>query len=336
MYAHSTSAVAGESQLHTSQVELCIPQTKNSDDHETLQKEEKVDESVGSPGTPLMDEQPYSPCLNVPDCIGDSLRKKHKFGGGGGTEPKNEFDDNVKDVKSMDVQPSLPLSDVTVNYDKSILNHPNTGERSYTPPLVLKGKTHSLEDGKKTCRTISSDVDSLPSAVLNCNVDISATKTEPFESKLVDSGNSYLISGCGVHSENADPGINSESTATLTLGAVTEQCAPCSQDNGTVAASEDEKVAAAQPRTESIDDKGNVSDVSPLKKQTDCEKKGTSSSGCQDMSSRKNVHRRHSNSSSSSRRNDSGHRSSRDKSDHREKKFESSAADSSSHERRSS
>lgn len=344
IYAHSTSAVAGESQLHTSQVELCIPQTKNSDDHETLPKEEKVDESVGSPGTPLMDEQPYSPCLNVPDCIGDSLRKKYKFGGGGAAEPKNEFDDSVKDAKSVDVQPSLSLSDVTVNYDNSILNHPNTGERSYTPPLVPKGNTHSqtlsaLEDGKKTSRTISSGViDSLPSAVLNCSVDTSATKTEPLESKLLDSRDSILISGCGVNSQNADPGINSESTAILTLGAVTEKYASCSQDSGTVAAGEEEKVAAAQPRTESIDDKRNLSDISPLKKQTNCEKKCTSSSGCQDMSNRKDVPRRHSNnsSSSSSRRNDSGHRSSRDKSDHREKKFENSAADSSSHERRSS
>lgn len=340
IYAHSTSAVAGESQLHTSQVELCIPQTKNSDDHETLPKEEKVDESVGSPGTPLMDEQPYSPCLNVPDCIGDSLRKKYKFVGGG-TEPKNEFDGSVKEAKSVDVQPSLSLSDVTVNYDNSILNHPNIGERSYTPPLIPKGNIHSqtpsvLEDGKKISRTSSGVIDSLPSTVLNCSVDTSATKTETLESKLLGSGDNYLFSGSGVNSQNADPGINSESTATLTLGAVTEQSASSSQDSGTLAAGEEEKVAAAQPRTESIDDKRNLSDISPSKKQTNCEKKCTSSSGCQDMPNRKDVQRRHSNSSSSSRRNDSGHRSSKDKSDHREKKFESSAADSSSHERRSS
>lgn len=342
MYAHSISAGASELQLRTSRVELCMPQTENSGDHETLPKEEKVDESVDSPGTPLMDEQPYSPSLNMPDCIGYSLRRKCKFGAGE-TEPKTELCDSVNDAISVDVEHSLPLYDVTVNDDSSIVNLPNTGENSNTPPLVTEGVLRSqtssvLEDGKKTSRTISSGViESAPVTESNCSVDTGATKTEFVENKLWDSGDNFLLSGPGINSLIADPGIISDSIATLTLGPVTEECASYLQESGAVAAGEEEKVAAAQPTAEFIDNRRNLSAISPLKKQSNCEKKCTNSAGCQDISGRKDVPRRHSNSSSSSnRRNDSGHRSNSDKSDLREKKVESSAIDTSSHERRSS
>lgn len=330
LHAQSDIVAASESKLHTSQEEVCVPQTKNSDGPENVLsdvKEEKDGESVGSPGTPLLDEQPYSPCLNVPDCMSDPPRKDKL--GTAGTEPKSEFDDNIKAAKSAVTQPSIPLSDVAVSYDNSILNHTDTDERSCTPPLVMNDDIHSqtqsvLEDSKKTT---SSGINSTPSTVSNCSIDTGATKTEPLENKLLESRNSFVFS---------DSGINSQITVTLTSDPVTEECGPCSQDIGAVVPKEEEKAAIVQSRMEFTDDKKNLSDVEL--KHPDCENKCTDTDSRHGiLSTNKDVHRRH---SSSSGRSGSGHRSSKDKSEHsdkhREKKFDTSTLDSSSHGRRSS
>lgn len=351
--AQSNSEGVGESKLHTSQDELCVlPQTKNSGGPKNLVsdvKEEKDDASVGSPGTPLMDEQPYFPCINAPDCTGNTVRKDKLETGG--TEPKSEFDDQIKAVKNVITQPSLPSSDVAVSNDNGIVSHPNTDERSFTPPLDIKDDIplHAqsvLEDSKKTSRTTGSGIrNSSPSTVSNCSIDMGATKVEHVENKLPESGDSVFFSDSGINSQstdsginpqNADSGINSQSAVTLTSDPVMEESAPCSHDIGAVAANEEEKVATAQSRTE-FTDKRTVSDVSQLK-QTTCERKSIDTDSHQDIvSGSKDVHRRH---SSSSGRSGSGHRSSKDKSDHsdkhREKKLETSTLDSSSHDRRSS
>jgi hypothetical protein len=324
----SNSEAASESKLHASQQELCVlPQTKNSCDPESLQsdvKVEKDDASVGSPGTPLMDEQPYF------DCTGNTVRKDKL--GVGDTEPKNEFDDNSKAVKDVITQPSLPLSDVAVSCDNSILNQPNADERRSTTPLAIKDYVHShtqqsvFEDSKKTSRTTISGVrNSSPSAISNCSVDMGATKIEPMENKLQESGDSVFFSDSGINCQSTESGINSQSAVTSTSDPVVEETVPCLHD-GAVPADEEGKITTAESGTE-FSDKSTVGDVNQLK-QTACERKCIDTDSHQDIvSASKNVHRRH---SSSSGRSGSGHRSSRDKSDHRDRKLETSMLDSSS------
>ncbi|XP_021915148.1 uncharacterized protein LOC110827618 isoform X2 [Zootermopsis nevadensis] len=340
LHARSKSEGVSESKLRTSQDELCVlPQTKNSDNPENLLsnvKEEKEDASVGSPGTPLMDEQPYFPCINVPDCTGNTVRKNKLEAGE--TESKSEIDD-IKAVKNVITQPSLHSSDVSVSYDNSILNHPNTDERSYTPPMVTKDDIHShaqsvLEDSKKTSRTTGNGIiNSSPSTVSNCSIDMGATKIEHIEKKLPGSGDSIFFSDSGINSQSADSGINSQSAVTLTSDPIMEESSPRSHDIGGEAADEVEKVTTVQTRTQFTDE----SDASQLK-ETACERKHIDTDSHQDIvSCSKDVQRRH---SSSSGRSGSGRRSSKDKSDHsdkhRERKLEGSTSDSRSRDRRSS
>jgi hypothetical protein len=353
LHAQSNSEGVSESKLHTSQEELCLlPEAKNSDDPERLLsvvKEEKDDASVGSPGTPLLDEQPYFPCMNLPDCTGNTVKKdKLEIGE---TDSKIEFDDSIKAVKNPTAQPSLPSPDIAESYDNSTLNHPNTDEKSCTPHLVIKDDIHShaqsvLEDSQKPSRTNSSGIrNSSPSTLSNCSTDVGATKIEHMEIKLPESGDSVFFSDSGItsqstdsgiNSQSADSGINSQMAVTLTSDPVTKETAPSLHDIGAVAADEEVQVATTQSITE-FTDKRTVGDVSQLK-QTTCERKYVDTDSHQDIvSGSKDVHRRH---SSNSGRGGSGHRSSKDKSDHsdkhREKKLETSTLDSSSHDRRSS
>ena len=337
--AHSASAAAIEHKVNTSQEKLPKLQRKDADDPDTLLmdvKKEKDIESVGSPGTPLLDEQPYSPSLNVPDTGRKDVSKK------GETEAKNEFDDSVQAAKNVVTQSPHPLSEMAVTCS-SVSNHP-------TPPLVTKDDIRSetqdiLIDCKKTSGTAGSGIiNSSPLTVPDCSKETGIVKCEPSENKVQESGDSSLCSGSGINSQNTDFVITSQTTEfssqrTLALHAVVKECVPSSQDIVTVTAKEDEKVGTALSSTEFTNDKRNLNDVDALK-QANCEMKCKDAENCKDTeSSSKNVHRRHSSSSNSSsrrrRRSESGHRSSKIKSDHREK-LETNSADSSSRDRRNS
>jgi len=338
-HANSAGAAAIEYKLNTSQEKLSKLQRKDADDPDTLLmdvKKEKDSESVGSPGTPLLDEQPYSPSLNVPDTRRKDISKK------GETEAKNEFDDSVQAATNVVTQFPHPLSEMAVNCS-SISNHP-------TPPLVIKDDTYSetqdiLIDCKKMSGTTCSGIiNSSPLTVPDCNKETGIAKCEPLENKVQESGDSFLCSGSGINSQNTDIVITSQTTElssqrTLALHPVVKECVPSSQDIVTVTAKEDETVGTALSSAEVTNDKRNLNDVDSLK-QTNCEMKCKDAENCKESeSSSKNAHRRHSSSSNSSssrrRRSESGHSSSKVKSDHREK-LESNSADSSSRDRRNS
>ena len=340
--AHSAGTATTEYKINTSQEKLSKLQRKDADDPDTLLmdvKKEKDIESVGSPGTPLLDEQPYSPCLNVPDTRRKDISKK------GETEAKNEFDDNVQAATNVDTQSPHPLSEMAVSCS-SILNRP-------TQLLVTKDDTHSetqdiLIDSKKTNGTTCSGIiNSSPLTVPDCSIETGIAKCEPLENKLQESGESFLCSGSGINSQNTDFVITSQTTEfsshrTLALHPVVKECAPLLQDIVAVAAKEDEKESTALSNTEFSNDRRNLNDVDS-QKQTNYEMKYKDAENCKDTteSSSKNVHRRHSSSSNSSssrrrrRRSESGHRSNKVKSDHREK-LETNSADSSSRDRRNS
>jgi len=338
--AHSASATGVEHKLNTSQEKLSKLQRKDADDPDTVPmdvKKEKDSESVGSPGTPLLDEQPYSPSLNVPDTRRKDISKK------GGTEAKNEYDDSVQPATDVVTQSPHPLSEMAVTCS-SISNHPIL-------PLVTKDDIHSetqdiLIDCKKTSgSTCSGVINSSPLTVPDCSIETGIAKCEPSENKVQESGDSILCSGSGINSQNTDFVITSQTTEfssqrTLALHPVVKECAPSSQDIVAVAAKEDEKAGTALSSTEFTNDKRNLNDIDSLK-QTNGEMKFKDAENCKDTeSSSKNVHRRHSSSSNSSssrrrRRSESGHRSSKVKSDHREK-LETNSADSSSRDRRNS
>jgi len=337
-HAHSASAAATEYKLNTSQGKLSKLQRKDADEPDTALmdvKKEKDSESVGSPGTPLLDEQPYSPSLNVPDTRRKDMSKK------GETETKNEFDDSVQAATDVVTQSPHPLSETAVTCS-SISNHP-------TPPLVTKDDIHSemqdIIDCKKTSGTTCSGIiNSSPLTVPDCSTETGIAKCEPSENKVQESGDNFLCSGSGINSQNTDFVVTSQTTEfssqrTMALHPVVKDCTPSSLDIGTVAALEDEKVGTALSSTEFTNDKRNLNDADSLK-QTNCEMKCKDAENCKDTeSSSKNVHRRHSSSSNSSssrrRRSESGHRSSKVKSDHREK-LETNSADSSSRDRRNS
>jgi len=331
--AHSAGTAAIECKLNTSQEKLCKLQRKDADDPDTLLmdvKKEKDSESVGSPGTPLLDEQPYSPSLNVPDTRRKDISKK------GETEAKNEFDDSVQAAANVGTQFPHPLSEMAVTCS-SISNHP-------TPPLVTKDGIHSETQDIIDCKKTSDIINSSPLTVPDFSIETGIAKCEPLENKVQESGDSFLCSASGVNSQNTDFVITSQTTEfssqrTLALHPVVKECAPSSQDIGAVTAKEDEMVGTALSSTEFTNDKRNLNDVDSLK-QTNCEMKCKDAENCKDTeSSSKNVHRRHSSSSNSSssrrRRSESGHSSSKVKSDHREK-LESNSADSSSRDRRNS
>ncbi|XP_069693273.1 uncharacterized protein [Periplaneta americana] len=311
------TATSEQSNFHTSHEETQSLQTTS------MKSEGNDDRSVESPGTPLMDEQPYSPCLNVPDCVGDVTKVKPELGD---SEPKNETEDET--AKTLGTQPFLSVSEAEMTCDNSILHSNNESDgRSYTPPLVTKSevildKSTILEDVNKI--NSSEIVNPSPSSISNYSLDTSIIKTESGENKLPENGENFLFS---------DSGINSESIATLTSDPVSEESAPCLQDvNASV--TDGDKSHLPQCEGEVIEERRKFNENESLKHNIS-EKKSSDAEIRQDVSSNKEVHRRH----SSSGRSSSSHRSNKDKSDHSDKhrdKKSDSTSDSSSKEKRSS
>ncbi|KAJ9584819.1 hypothetical protein L9F63_020840, partial [Diploptera punctata] len=168
------------------------------------------DDSAESPGTPLMDEQQYSPCLNVPANLDVASKENEVL-----ADPERD-DVEPKNETEVDEKASFSISHATANSEIRNVNSNNESERSYTPPLIIKKEPNcTSEDARDDKNTILESTAVTQSTTSDLSSDAVTMKAEPIQNKCAE----------GIESLS-DSGITSEGATTIT----SEECAPCPQE----------------------------------------------------------------------------------------------------------
>nr|CAD7398883.1 unnamed protein product [Timema poppensis] len=109
-------------------------------------KLDETEHSMGSPGTPLMDEQPYSPCLILPEfCSSDKYISNYDT-----KTTKSSSKNQViwKNINSCATEGSLSKLNSNINMfvNNEHIEDKNFLERSYTPPLPINSSLNEQPD----------------------------------------------------------------------------------------------------------------------------------------------------------------------------------------------
>ncbi|KAK7874562.1 hypothetical protein R5R35_013132 [Gryllus longicercus] len=286
----------------TSNWQECAPSVQEAEDEHHL---------VESPGTPLMDEQPYSPHLGITtevltdnsDKIDSSQLTRMKCE----EEPKKV----TNEVTPRQEEPNIEGEEMANACGEATVSDKTLEERSFTPPLPALNHVHSNISPKEATD--------------------GSCKSDELKSKILPSGSALELNSENLLRETVKvisfPSSTTSTNSHCEVAKVPQETADLVPESSTCKLTDIQGV----PKTKSSGEEPSIGDTKP----SEIDRKAESSSSKSvknSESSGRDSHRHH----SSSSRTYSSHRSSRDKRDDRHKRDgKSDSGDSNSKDKRS-